>query len=98
MQTPAGRKLLIEHGIDPDDPKSFLLLEAGRGYTDTDAIVRVLRSFGGRWRIVSVLMALVPRFVRDPLYRWTARNRYRLFGRHDVCIVPSAHSPDRFVM
>ena len=98
MQTSTGRKLLIEHGIDPDDPKSFLLLDAGRGYTDTDAIVRVLRSFGGRWKIVSILMALVPRFVRDPLYRWTARNRYRWFGRHDVCIVPSAQSADRFLM
>ena len=98
MQTSPGRKLLIEHGIDPDDPKSFLLLEAGRAYTDTNAIVRVLRSFGGRWKIASFLMALVPRFVRDPLYRWTARNRYRLFGRHDVCTVPSAHNADRFLM
>ena len=98
MQTPAGRGLLIEHGLDPDDPTSFLLLEAGRSYTDTDAIVRVLRSFGGRWKIVAALMALVPRFVRDPMYRWMARNRYRLFGRHDVCIVPSAHSADRFLM
>jgi predicted DCC family thiol-disulfide oxidoreductase YuxK len=98
MQTSTGRELLIEHGIDPDDPKSFLLLEQGRGYMDTDAIVRVLGSFGGRWKIASVLLALVPRFLRDPLYRWTARNRYRLFGRHDVCIVPSGQTADRFLM
>jgi predicted DCC family thiol-disulfide oxidoreductase YuxK len=97
MQTSTGRGLLIEHGIDPDDPKSFLLLQDGHSYTDTDAIVRVLRSFGGRWKIVSALLALVPRFVRDPMYRWTARNRYRLFGRHDVCSVPSAQSADRFL-
>jgi predicted DCC family thiol-disulfide oxidoreductase YuxK len=97
MQTSTGRALLIEHGIDPDDPSSFLLLEEGRSYTDTDAIVRVLRSFGGRWKIVSALLAAVPRFVRNPMYRWTARNRYRLFGKHDVCIVPSAHSADRFL-
>ena len=98
MQTTTGRKLLLEHGIDPDDPNSFLLFEQGRGYTDTDAIVRVLRSFGGGWKIAAALLAVVPRFVRDPMYRWTARNRYRLFGRHDVCIMPSAQSADRFLM
>lgn len=98
MQTATGRELLIKHGIDPDDPTSFLLFEQGRGFTDTDAIVRVLKSFGGGWRLASALLAVIPRFVRDPIYRWTARNRYRLFGRHDVCIVPSAQTADRFLM
>jgi predicted DCC family thiol-disulfide oxidoreductase YuxK len=98
MQTDTGRRLLIEHGIDPNDPSSFLLFEQGRGYTDTDAIVRVLRSFGGVWKIASALLAVVPRLLRDPMYRWIARHRYRLFGRHDVCIVPSAHRADRFLM
>ena len=98
MQTTTGRELLVKHGIDPNDPSSFLLFEQGRGYTDTDAIVRVLRSFGGVWRIASAVLSLVPRFVRDPMYRWIARNRYRLFGRHDVCIVPSSQSADRFLM
>jgi predicted DCC family thiol-disulfide oxidoreductase YuxK len=98
MQTTTGRELLVKHGIDPNDPSSFLLFEQGRGYTDTDAVVRVLRSFGGVWKIASAVLSFVPRFVRDPIYRWTARNRYRLFGRHDVCIVPSAQSADRFLM
>lgn len=98
MQTPTGRELLVKHGIDPNDPSSFLLFEQGRGYTDTDAIVRVLRSFGGVWMIAAAALTLVPRFVRDPMYRWIARNRYRLFGRDDVCIVPGAHSADRFLM
>lgn len=98
MQTPTGRELLVSHGLDPDDPKSFLLFEQGRSYTDTDAIVRVLKSFGGVWRVAAALLAIVPRFVRDPLYRWIARNRYRLFGKHDVCIVPSVQSADRFLM
>jgi predicted DCC family thiol-disulfide oxidoreductase YuxK len=98
MQTPTGRQLLLKHGIDPDDPKSFLLLEQGRSYTDTDALVRVLKSFGGYWSIISAFVGVVPRFLRDPLYRWIARNRYRLFGKRDVCIVPSAHTADRFLM
>lgn len=97
MQTATGRELLVNHGLDPDDPKSFLLFEHGRSYTDTDAIVRVLRSFGGLWKIAAALLSVVPRLVRDPSYRWIARNRYRLFGKHDVCVVPGAHSADRFL-
>lgn len=49
MQAPAGRELLLRNGLDPDDPASFLLFEQGRGYTDTEGIARVLRSFGGVW-------------------------------------------------
>jgi predicted DCC family thiol-disulfide oxidoreductase YuxK len=97
MQTASGRALLIEHGIDPDDPLSFLLLEDKKGYTDTDAIVRILRSFGPGWKFIAVLLSIVPRFVRDPLYRWIARNRYRMFGRRAACRVPTADIADRFL-
>jgi predicted DCC family thiol-disulfide oxidoreductase YuxK len=97
MQTASGRALLIEHGIDPDDPLSFLLLEDKKGYTDTEAIVRILRSFGPGWKFIAVLVSIVPRFVRDPLYRWIARNRYRMFGRRAACRVPTADIADRFL-
>lgn len=97
MQTTTGRDLLSRHGLDPNDPQSFLLLESGRGYMDTDALIRVLGSFGGGWRMVAMTMRVVPRFFRDAMYRTIARNRYKLFGRHDVCIVPSAHTADRFL-
>jgi predicted DCC family thiol-disulfide oxidoreductase YuxK len=97
MQTASGRALLLEHGIDPDDPLSFLLLEDKKGYTDTDAIVRILRSFGPGWKFIALLVSIVPRFVRDPLYRWIARNRYRLFGRRAACRVPTADIADRFL-
>jgi predicted DCC family thiol-disulfide oxidoreductase YuxK len=97
MQTDTGRRLLTSHGLDPDDPKSFLLVGEGRGYMDTDALIRVLDSFGGRWRLVATLVRLTPRLLRDALYRTIARNRYKLFGKHDLCVVPSAQTADRFL-
>lgn len=97
MQTSSGRDLLLAHGIDPDDPLSFLLLEGGARYTDTDAIARVLRNFGHGWRFVALLMSSVPRFIRDPLYRWIARHRYQLFGRRSACVMPTADTADRFL-
>jgi predicted DCC family thiol-disulfide oxidoreductase YuxK len=105
MQGEAGRALLAGHGLDPDDPVSFLLIEYDLGHdraapprvsTDTTAIRRVLAGLGGFWRVAH-LAALLPAFVRDPLYRRVARNRYRLFGRHDACMVPSPEERVRFL-
>lgn len=105
MQGEAGRALLARHGLDPDDPVSFLLVEydiapgdaaAPRVSTESTAIRRVLAGLGGLWRIAH-LAALLPAFVRDPLYRLLARNRYRLFGRHDACRVPTPEERERFL-
>lgn len=101
MQGEAGRRLLAANGLDPDDPVSFLLIEHDRGATpristDTTAIRRVLAGLGGFWRVAH-LAALLPAFMRDPLYRLVARNRYRLFGRHDACMVPGEEERERFL-
>lgn len=100
MQSDAGRALLAGHGLDPDDPASFLLVETqgaepGHAWTDSDAIRRVLTGLGGPWRI-AMLIALIPRFLRDPLYRMVARNRYRWFGTTS-CTVPAEAQRNRFL-
>jgi predicted DCC family thiol-disulfide oxidoreductase YuxK len=96
VQSDAGRSLLIAHGMNPDDPVSFLLLEGGAGYTDSDAVIRVLSHLGGLWRLAGMLRFL-PRRLRDSGYRWIARNRYRVFGRREACLVPSPEIADRFI-
>lgn len=97
MQGTSGRALLMAHGLSPDDPTSLLLIQQGNGYTDTDAIARVLREFGAGWRWLGRAIKLVPRFVRDPLYRWFARHRYRLFGKRAVCRLPDSTEAWRFL-
>ncbi len=95
MQSDAGRALLAGHGLDPDDPASFLLVDGDDAWTDSDAIGRVLTGLGGMWRLAGVI-AWVPRFLRDPFYRWIARNRYRLFGT-TACHVPTEEQRARFL-
>lgn len=96
MQGDAGRALLHRHGLDPDDPVSLLLIEGEAAYRDTDAILRIVTGLGGAWRLAGSLR-MVPRVLRDPLYRWTARNRYRWFGRREHCFVPRANDRQRFL-
>jgi predicted DCC family thiol-disulfide oxidoreductase YuxK len=96
MQGEAGRRLLDAHGLDPDDPMSFLLVDASGARTDSDAIIAVLARLSGVWRAAR-LLRMVPRRLRDPLYRRFARNRYRWFGKKDACYLPSAAQRNRFL-
>jgi predicted DCC family thiol-disulfide oxidoreductase YuxK len=97
MQGQHGRALLLAHGLAADDPSSFLLVHEGVGHTDTDAIIRVLAGFGRRWNAASWLLRAVPRFLRDPAYRWVARHRYQLFGKRAQCRLPDPVYAERFL-
>jgi len=89
MQSELGRSLLIRHGLDPDDPSSWLYLDKGVPHASLDAVIRVGQRLGGLWRGLALLRAL-PRPARDLLYYSVAQNRYRLFGRGDLCAMPDA--------
>lgn len=87
LQSDLGRALMIHYDLDPDDPTSWLYLDHGRAHASLDAVIRVGRRLGGVWRGLGILR-LLPRGVRDVLYRAVARNRYRLFGTADLCSLP----------
>lgn len=97
MQGIHGRTLLASHGLSPDDPASLLLVQGDRSYTDTDAIIRVLQNFGMGRRLLGNLLKLVPRRIRDLIYRWLARNRYELFGKRSQCRIPDSTQAWRFL-
>lgn len=96
MQSPSGRMLLRDHGLDPDDPVSLLLFDGTRPWTDSEAVLRIVTRFGGAWRLAAAARIL-PRAARDYLYRGLARRRYRWFGKRDTCLLPSAETADRFL-
>jgi predicted DCC family thiol-disulfide oxidoreductase YuxK len=87
MQAVAGKALLAEYGIDPEDPATFLVLDQGRQLTQSDGAIHVIAVLGGLWRIIH-LARIVPKRWRDAVYRLLARNRYRWFGRRSTCYLP----------
>lgn len=96
MQGEAGAALYRRFGIDPANPETMIIVEKGNALRDSDAVLTIYLGLGWPWRMLDVLR-LVPRFIRDPLYRLIARNRYRIFGRHDACWLPSPKDADRFL-
>lgn len=96
MQTPAGGRLLAQHGLDVADPDSFLLIDARGARTDSDAVIDVLVSLGGGWRVCALVRA-IPKPWRDAAYRCLARNRYRWFGQRDSCLIATADERARFI-
>jgi predicted DCC family thiol-disulfide oxidoreductase YuxK len=77
-------------------PDTIVLVEGGRAYDCSTAALRIARGLGGPWRLAGVLL-LVPRSLRDAVYRLVARNRYRWFGKAAVCRVPTPELRDRFL-
>lgn len=86
-QAPLGRALLHHYGLSADDPESWLYIADGQAFTSLDAMIRAGRRVGGVGLLLQPLR-LMPRSLQDWLYRRLARNRYRLFGRNNMCEIP----------
>jgi predicted DCC family thiol-disulfide oxidoreductase YuxK len=97
LQSDTGRRLMPA-GVnpDPDNPDSVVLIENGRTYTHSEAILRILGRLGGGWRLLTVGY-LLPRPLRDAAYRFVARHRYRWFGRQNECWLPTPELKARFL-
>ena len=96
LQGKAGQAMLAANGIKQDDYNSFILAEGEKIYARSTAALRVFRLLGGTGKIIYALI-LVPRFLRDPVYDWVARNRYKWYGKRDECMVPTPDLRDRFL-
>lgn len=95
IQAERGRALAERFGIDPETPQTNAVIWKGRAWFKSDAALTVLGALPGT-RPLAILKAL-PRQIRDPVYDLIARNRYRIFGQTDACMVPSEADKARFL-
>jgi predicted DCC family thiol-disulfide oxidoreductase YuxK len=98
LQSEAAHDVLKAFGrtIRFGDPESILLVEGGRVYERSSAVLRIVRHLSGAWWLLGALL-VVPRPLRDVVYQWVAANRYRWFGKSDVCRVPTPLLRERFL-
>lgn len=96
MQGPVGAALYRAQDMDPHDPVSILVVEGQRVRRDSDAVLAIYEALGMPWRLATIVR-IVPAFLRDPIYRWVARNRYRWFGKRASCWVPAPEYRERML-
>ena len=95
IQGETAERLLPPLSEAPQEWSMFYLDERGIR-EESDAFLAVYRRLGGTWGFLS-LLRLVPRGIRDFVYRTIARNRYRWFGQRDTCRIPSPEERSRFL-
>lgn len=90
-QSVVGRAAYRDHGLDPDALATMMVVAEGRARTESDAALYVIASLGWPWRIAAAAR-IVPPVVRNGVYRWVARNRYRWFGTRKTCPLPPPYT------
>ena len=103
LQGPLANRILRARGIDPSGLDTiYMAVNYDQSSKEqllarSDAVVFVLREIGGIWRVGAAVLGVLPRSVRDWGYGLIARNRYRIFGRHETCPMPSESVRARFL-
>jgi len=86
----AKYQLKVKHG------DSFVLLENGKVHEQSTAALRVAKKLNGLWPLLYVFI-IVPPFIRNAVYRFVGRNRYKWFGKQESCWVPTPNLKRRFL-
>ncbi len=96
LQSPVAKRLLSESGYHQPLPDGVILIDNGKIYIESDASFRVFQLLGGMWKLPAFLR-FVPRFIRQAVYKFIARNRYTWFGKYDACPMPQPGWKSRFL-
>lgn len=96
IQSTTGQAVLARHGLPVTDWDSFVFIEDDRAYAKSEAVFRIVRLMRWPWPMLR-LLRILPRHAADWLYDRVARNRYALFGKQDLCLVPSDDLRGKFV-
>ncbi|WP_068786962.1 thiol-disulfide oxidoreductase DCC family protein [Paenibacillus phocaensis] len=96
LQSQAGSRLLQTAGSQEESLDSVVLIEQGHYYTRSAAALRIARGLRYPWPLLYAFI-LVPRGLRDAVYRYVAKHRYRWFGKDETCLVPTRELKERFL-
>ncbi|MCP9752160.1 thiol-disulfide oxidoreductase DCC family protein [Ferruginibacter sp. HRS2-29] len=96
LQSESGQQLLKQFKLPTNDFNSFVLVQDGKVYTRSTAALKVARQLKGFIKLVYGFI-IVPAFIRDAVYNFIAKNRYKWFGERDHCMIPTPELKSRFL-
>ena len=96
LQSELGQQVLQQFNLPSAEFGSFILLEEGKIYTKSTAALRVTKKLDGLWPVLFSFM-IVPPFIRNWVYTFIAKNRYRWFGKKESCWLPNVELSNLFL-
>ena len=96
LQSGAGIQLIKQYGLPANVMGSFLFIENGKMYNKSTAALKVCRHLKGLWPLCYGFI-IVPAFIRNAVYDWIAKNRYKWFGKRQACMIPNPEVRARFL-
>ena len=96
LQSKFAQTLMSEFGVTDTGLDTFILIKNNTCFFRTNAALEITKDLSGHWYFFRIF-GLLPDFIRDYFYRQFARNRYRLFGKTDTCMIPTPELKDRFL-
>lgn len=96
LQSETGEKLLAKYHIDPGVTDSLVLIEHGKVYIKSSAALRLSKYMKGFYPLCMGFI-IVPPFIRNWVYDFIAKHRYKWFGKSDTCMVPDKNLANRFL-
>jgi predicted DCC family thiol-disulfide oxidoreductase YuxK len=96
LQSAAAQDLLAGRDVRPMDLGTVLYVRNGKVLERSGAVLHILKDIGGPWGLMFAFI-IVPPFLRDAVYRWVARNRYKWFGQRESCMLPTPELKARFI-
>jgi len=97
LQSKKGKEIIKHLKIDLTKVDSIILFEPGVSYDiKSTAAIKIIREFRGLWSVSSLFLH-IPEGIRDYLYNFIARNRYKWFGKKEVCMIPTPEITAKFI-
>lgn len=97
LESKIGQQLLQEHNLNPGEIDTIVLIQPFSGHsTKSTAVLKIGRAFSGIYHLF-FLLQLIPAFLRNPIYDWVAKNRYKWYGKQDRCMIPTAEIQMKFL-
>ena len=96
LQSESGQALLKKFNLPLDDFDSFVFVQGDKYFLKSTAGLHVIKELGGLWKAAYILI-FIPEFIRDWVYNLIAKSRYKLFGKRDICMIPTPELKQRFL-
>jgi predicted DCC family thiol-disulfide oxidoreductase YuxK len=96
LQGQAGQTMLKEFGFSQTAFNSLVFVENGKVYQQSAGALRLTKYLNAAWPLLRVFM-IVPAFIRNAVYNWVAKNRYKWFGKKNECWLPTPELKKRFL-